>query len=76
MFNRNCILTSEQGCVVDIKHLCSDLLFIFTSAILSALIEFLLCLSSEDTTDLVFEEFKRSYLKGIIGDDDESPAEP
>ncbi|XP_016390622.1 arrestin red cell-like [Sinocyclocheilus rhinocerous] len=31
---------------------------------------------SEDTTDLVFEEFKRSYLKGVIGDDDESPAEP
>ncbi|XP_039516437.1 S-arrestin b [Pimephales promelas] len=31
---------------------------------------------SEDTTDLVFEEFKRSYLKGIIGEDDESPAEP
>uniref|UniRef100_A0A8C2C900 S-arrestin n=1 Tax=Cyprinus carpio TaxID=7962 RepID=A0A8C2C900_CYPCA len=30
----------------------------------------------EDTTDLVFEEFKRSYLKGVIGDDDESPAEP
>ncbi|TRY83667.1 hypothetical protein DNTS_027962, partial [Danionella cerebrum] len=30
----------------------------------------------QDTTDLVFEEFKRSYLKGIIGDDDESPAEP
>ncbi|KAL6471920.1 hypothetical protein MHYP_G00205700 [Metynnis hypsauchen] len=26
--------------------------------------------------DMVFEEFKRSYLKGIIGDDDESPAEP
>lgn len=31
---------------------------------------------SEDTTDLVFEEFKRSYLKGVIGDDDDSPAEP
>uniref|UniRef100_A0A8C1PNX8 S-antigen; retina and pineal gland (arrestin) b n=1 Tax=Cyprinus carpio TaxID=7962 RepID=A0A8C1PNX8_CYPCA len=30
----------------------------------------------EDTTDLVFEEFKRSYLKGVIGDDDESLAEP
>ncbi|CAM4549052.1 unnamed protein product [Leuciscus chuanchicus] len=29
-----------------------------------------------DTTDLVFEEFKRSYLKGIIGDDDDSAAEP
>uniref|UniRef100_A0A8C1PLA6 S-antigen; retina and pineal gland (arrestin) b n=1 Tax=Cyprinus carpio TaxID=7962 RepID=A0A8C1PLA6_CYPCA len=29
-----------------------------------------------DTTDLVFEEFKRSYLKGVIGDDDESLAEP
>ncbi|XP_056612809.1 S-arrestin b [Triplophysa dalaica] len=31
---------------------------------------------SEDTTDLVFEEFKRSYLKGIIGEDDDSSAEP
>ncbi|XP_065136460.1 S-arrestin b [Paramisgurnus dabryanus] len=31
---------------------------------------------SEDTTDLVFEDFKRSFLKGIVGDDDESPAEP
>lgn len=36
----------------------------------------LVCVFSDDTTDLVFEEFKRSYLKGIIGDDDESPAEP
>lgn len=34
------------------------------------------CVFSEDTTDLVFEEFKRSYLKGIIGEDDDSPAEP
>lgn len=34
------------------------------------------CVFSEDTTDLVFEEFKRSYLKGIIGEDDDSSAEP
>ncbi|KAA0702402.1 S-arrestin Retinal S-antigen [Triplophysa tibetana] len=32
--------------------------------------------SGEDTTDLVFEEFKRSYLKGIIGEEDDSSAEP
>ncbi|XP_034024898.1 S-arrestin-like [Thalassophryne amazonica] len=28
-----------------------------------------------DTDDMVFEEFKRAYLKGVIGDDDESPTE-
>lgn len=26
---------------------------------------------SEQEEELVFEEFKRSYLKGIIGDDDD-----
>uniref|UniRef100_A0AAR2IUW4 S-arrestin n=1 Tax=Pygocentrus nattereri TaxID=42514 RepID=A0AAR2IUW4_PYGNA len=31
---------------------------------------------SDGDDDMVFEEFKRSYLKGVIGDDDESPAEP
>ncbi|KAI4883102.1 hypothetical protein NFI96_023009, partial [Prochilodus magdalenae] len=28
-----------------------------------------------DGDDMVFEEFKRSYLKGVIGDDEDSPAE-
>uniref|UniRef100_A0A673CE28 S-arrestin n=1 Tax=Sphaeramia orbicularis TaxID=375764 RepID=A0A673CE28_9TELE len=28
-----------------------------------------------ETDDMVFEEFKRAYLKGVIGDDDESPTE-
>jgi len=32
------------------------------------------CCSEPD--DMVFEEFKRVYLKGVVyGDDDESPAE-
>ncbi|XP_030007972.1 S-arrestin b isoform X1 [Sphaeramia orbicularis] len=30
---------------------------------------------SVETDDMVFEEFKRAYLKGVIGDDDESPTE-
>ncbi|XP_030632498.1 S-arrestin b [Chanos chanos] len=30
---------------------------------------------SEAEVDLVFEEFKRSYLKGIIGDDEDSPVD-
>ncbi|XP_029922425.1 S-arrestin-like [Myripristis murdjan] len=28
-----------------------------------------------ETDDMVFEEFKRAYLKGVVGDDDESPTE-
>ncbi|XP_062274587.1 S-arrestin-like [Scomber scombrus] len=28
-----------------------------------------------ESDDMVFEEFKRVYLKGVIGDDDESPTE-
>lgn len=30
---------------------------------------------SAETEDMVFEEFKRVYLKGVIGDDEESPTE-
>lgn len=35
------------------------------------------CLSvGSDSDDMVFEEFKRAYLKGVVyGDDDESPTE-
>uniref|UniRef100_A0A3P8VPU4 S-arrestin n=1 Tax=Cynoglossus semilaevis TaxID=244447 RepID=A0A3P8VPU4_CYNSE len=33
-------------------------------------------LSHSETDDMVFEEFKRAYLKGVVyGDDDESPTE-
>jgi hypothetical protein len=32
------------------------------------------CAGSE-SDDMVFEEFKRVYLKGVIPDDDESPTE-
>ena len=33
-------------------------------------------LSCSESDDMVFEEFKRAYLKGIVyGDDDESPTE-
>lgn len=33
-------------------------------------------LSCSESEDMVFEEFKRAYLKGVVyGDDDESPTE-
>lgn len=33
-------------------------------------------LSRSESDDMVFEEFKRAYLKGVVyGDDDESPTE-
>uniref|UniRef100_A0A3Q3W7W3 S-arrestin n=1 Tax=Mola mola TaxID=94237 RepID=A0A3Q3W7W3_MOLML len=36
----------------------------------------LLSLSFSESDDMVFEEFKRAYLKGVVyGDDDESPTE-
>lgn len=33
-------------------------------------------MSYSEPDDMVFEDFKRDYLKGVVyGDDDESPAE-
>lgn len=35
-----------------------------------------LCLCCSEPDDMVFEEFKRAYLKGVVyGDDDESPTD-
>ncbi|KAM9853339.1 S-arrestin b [Aulostomus maculatus] len=32
-------------------------------------------MASGESDDMVFEEFKRAYLKGVIGDDEESPTD-
>lgn len=40
------------------------------------LLTFPLCLCCSESDDMVFEEFKRAYLKGVVyGDDDESPTD-
>uniref|UniRef100_A0A669C4L4 S-arrestin n=1 Tax=Oreochromis niloticus TaxID=8128 RepID=A0A669C4L4_ORENI len=42
----------------------------------SLLLTFPLCLCRSEPDDMVFEEFKRAYLKGMVyGDDDESPTD-
>uniref|UniRef100_A0A3P9H6X8 S-arrestin n=1 Tax=Oryzias latipes TaxID=8090 RepID=A0A3P9H6X8_ORYLA len=53
------------------------MLYVFTACIIwSSCGNTVSCVSYSEPDDMVFEDFKRDYLKGVVyGDDDESPAE-